>query len=168
SAAPMFRRREVDVEKLHAKLAQVEPVVTGGSAKRGRDVFIGKKAACFACHSVKNEGGQVGPDLTKIGAIRSNHDLLVAIVFPSASFARGFEPYVITTKAGSFYPAGIIRRETADAITIVTGDRVEIRIPRAEIETILPGKVSIMPEGLDKQLTRQELSDLLAYLMTLK
>jgi putative membrane-bound dehydrogenase-like protein len=168
AAAPLFKKLEVDIEKMQARLAELEPVLQGGNAKNGREVFFGKKAACFACHTVNNEGGQVGPDLTKIGAIRSTHDLLVAIIFPSASFARGFEPYVITTKAGSFYPAGIIRRETADAITIVTGDRVEIRIPRAEIETILPGKVSIMPEGLDKQITRQELSDLLAYLMTLK
>jgi putative heme-binding domain-containing protein len=146
--------------------------VTGGAdwicADDEHWLFYGPKAACFACHTVKNEGGQVGPDLTKIGAIRSNRDLLVAIVFPSASFARGFEPYEITTKDGKFYPAGIIRRETADALHIVTGDRVEVRIPRSEIETVVPGKVSIMPDGLDNQISRQELSDLIAFLMTLK
>jgi putative heme-binding domain-containing protein len=109
----------------------------------------------------------VGPDLTKIGATRSELDLLEAVVFPSASFVRGFEPYVIHTRSGQSH-SGVIRRETADAMILATGPATEVRILRSAIEEIEPGKVSVMPEGLERQLSARELADLIAYLRTLK
>jgi hypothetical protein len=51
---------------------------------------------------------------------------------------------------------------------VVTNDRAEIRIPRSEIEVLEPGKVSIMPKGLDTQLGLQEFADLLAFLQSLR
>jgi putative heme-binding domain-containing protein len=96
-----------------------------------------------------------------------SRDLLESIVFPSASFARGFEPYVVETKAGKSY-SGILAREHIDAIYLLTTERIEIRIGRDEIETFAPGRVSIMPQGLDAQLSRRELQDLLAYLQSLR
>jgi putative heme-binding domain-containing protein len=88
-------------------------------------------------------------------------------VFPSAGFARGYEPYVVATRGGKVH-AGILRRETVDAVYLVTADRAEVRIPRADIDSIEPGKVSIMPQGLDAQLSRQELADLIAFLRSLR
>src|SRR5206468_12467762 len=67
------------------------------------------------CHTVQGEGGRVGPDLSRIGASRSDRDLLEAILFPSASFARGFEPFVVATDDGRIY-SGVVARETADAL----------------------------------------------------
>jgi putative heme-binding domain-containing protein len=167
AARPLLKRLAVDTTQQKARLAELQPVLKGGDAQRGRAVFIGTKAACTACHTVGSEGGRVGPDLSKIGAIRTGEDLLESIVFPSASFVRGFEPYVIETRRGKVY-SGIIARETADAIYVRTAERAEIRIPRAAVETIQPGKVSVMPKGLDAQLSRQELGDLIAYLRSLK
>ena len=109
----------------------------------------------------------MGPDLSQIGALRAKRDLLEAVVFPSANFARGYEPFVVTTKSGTFH-SGIIKRETADAVYLVTAERALVRIARADIESVAPGKVSIMPQGLDNQLTRQELADLLAFLQSLR
>jgi putative heme-binding domain-containing protein len=122
---------------------------------------------CIACHRIGKEGETIGPDLSHIGATRTRADLLEAILMPSASFARGFEPYEVTTTAGKQY-SGIIGRQTSDAIYLRTADRAEVRIARADIEELNPGKVSIMPDGLDKVLTEEELRDLLAYLSTLK
>ena len=85
----------------------------------------------------------------------------------SASFARGFEPCMIVTEDGRPL-SGVIRRETTDTLELVTADRTVIRIPRTQVETIAPGKVSIMPEGLDNQLSTEELGDLIAFLSTLK
>jgi putative heme-binding domain-containing protein len=167
SAAPLLARLADDRGKQKARLDELYRTATGGDAQRGRQVFLGAKATCAACHSVAGQGGQIGPDLTKIGAIRTDRDLLEAIVFPSASFVRGYEPYVITTKKGQQF-AGVIRRETAEAIVLATGPATEARVLRAEVEEIEPGKVSIMPEGLDTQLSRQELADLIAYLISLK
>jgi putative heme-binding domain-containing protein len=167
AARPLLQRLEVDTAKQKARLLELKPVLAGGSARRGREVFFGKKAACAACHRVRAEGGQVGPDLSKIGAIRSGPDLLESIVFPSASFARGYEPYVIETRAGKTYN-GIIARDTAEALYLKTAERAEIRIPRASIATLARSQVSIMPQGLDAQLSRRELGDLIAFLLSLK
>jgi putative heme-binding domain-containing protein len=138
-----------------------------GDAVRGRDVFFGKKAACANCHTIGNEGGRVGPDLTRIAASRSPGDLLEAIVFPSASFAREFRPYVILTNSGKAH-TGVITRQTADAIHLRTADLSEIRVPRAAIEEMKESNTSIMPKGLDTVLTPEEFRDLLAFLRQLK
>ena len=166
-AMPLLVRLAEDRGKQKARLDELYSTATGGDSQRGRQVFLGAKATCAACHAVGGQGGQIGPDLTKIAAIRTDRDLLEAIVFPSASFVRGFEPYVVTTKKGQTF-AGVIRRETAEAIVLATGAATEARVLRADVEEMEPGKVSIMPEGLDTQLTRQELADLLAYLTSLK
>src|SRR5262249_41903340 len=91
AAEKLVARLEVDTEKMRARLLELAPALLGGDPKRGRDVFFGNKVACGACHTVKAEGGQIGPDLSTIGAIRTGRDLLESIVFPSASFVRGYE-----------------------------------------------------------------------------
>ena len=166
-AAKLIERLQVDAVKQKARLDELQSLTLGGSLEQGRDIFFGNKALCSACHAINNKGGGVGPDLGKIGAIRSSRDLLESIVFPSASFARGFEPYVVETKTGKTH-TGILARESLDAIYLLTTERVEIRIAREEIETFTPGRVSIMPQGLDAQLSRRELRDLLAYLQSLR
>ena len=95
---------------------------------RGREVFFGTRATCSTCHTIRSEGGHVGPDLSRIGATRNGRDLLEAILFPSASFARGYEPFVIATDDGRVH-TGIINRETSDAIVLVTPDRSELDPP---------------------------------------
>jgi len=112
-------------------------------------------------------GGRVGPDLSKIGSIRHAADLLEAVVFPSATFARGFEPFLIRTKAGAVHD-GLVARETPDAIYLFTAERVEKRIPRASVDVLQQSKVSVMPQGLDAQITRDEMRDLIAFLVSLK
>ena len=89
------------------------------------------------------------------------------MIFPSASFTRGYEPYVIQNRRGQSF-TGILGRETADAVTLITTDRTEIRILRADIDTFAPGRVSIMPQGLETQLSRDELRDLLAFVQGLR
>lgn len=167
AATTLLKRLEVDTEKQKAKLDELASVLGKGDVRRGKDVFFGKKAACAACHTVGAEGGRVGPDLTKIGGIRTGRDLLEAVVFPSASIVRGFEPYVIVTQDGRSF-TGIIGRETAEAVYLVNTERTETRIPRSAIETIERGRVSIMPQGLDAQLNPQELGNLIAYLQSLR
>lgn len=167
AAQPLIAKLDVDAGKMKLRLDELAPVLTGGDGKRGRDVFFGAKAACASCHAAKGQGGLIGPDLSTIGAIRTGRDLLESIVFPSASFVRGYEPFVVATKDGKAHN-GILKRESSDAIFLVTAERTEVRIPRSAIEAIDPGKVSIMPQGLDLQLTKQEMSDLIAYLLSLK
>jgi len=167
AAQPLFDRKAPDEAERVAKLKLLEPLLEGGDVSRGEEIFSGQRAACSACHRIGSRGEKIGPDLSKIGEVRSRRDLVEAIVFPSASLARGYESFHVVTKAGQIH-AGLLGRETATAIYLRTTDRVEIRIDRAEIEELSPGRTSIMPQGLEKTLSLNELRDLVAYLSSLK
>src|SRR5207247_3835270 len=93
--------------------------------------------------------------------------LLEAIVYPSASFVRSDEPMVVVTKAGE-EQSGVLRKDGPDEVVLATGPDTEARIPRGEIAEMHPGTVSVMPQGLDEQLSRQELADLVAFLKNTK
>ncbi|MEX2558708.1 MAG: HEAT repeat domain-containing protein, partial [Pirellulales bacterium] len=153
----------VDIGKQTARLEELLATLSAGDARRGQAVFQGAKAACAACHAVGYVGGRSGPDLTRIGDIRSERDLLEAIVFPSASFVRSYEPVIVSTIGGKVYN-GLVREETPEALVLATGVDQEVRVARDEIEEIQPSAVSIMPSGLDQQLTPQDLADLIAFL----
>ena len=168
-AESLLKRSEYDLEGQRHRLEELKGALAGGDADRGRALFFGSKASCSACHRVNDEGGVIGPNLTGIGEIRTRRDLLEAVAFPSASFARNYEPYTILTKAGLTH-SGIISRTTSDAIYLTTGERNTIRLPSSEIEDdgVVPSTVSIMPQGLDRILQPAELQDLLAYLESLR
>lgn len=166
-AEPLLKRLAPDADRQKAHLAELTPVLFGGDALRGRELFFGVKAGCATCHTIAGHGGQVGPDLSKIGSIRTASDLLESIVYPSASFARGFEPYLVRTKSGDTQ-AGIISRETADSIYLTTGPRQVLRISRQSIALLKPSTVSLMAQGFDQQLSRGELADLIAFLTSLR
>src|SRR5579864_8477178 len=167
AARPLLAHLEELQKARIERLRKLEPLLaSGGDIGRGRRIFFGEKVACYNCHTIGNQGGHVGPDLTGVGAIRSGHDILEAIVFPSASFVPGFEIYNVETRAETF--AGVRGDDTADAVTLVTGPHAEIRIPRKQIVSMKPSNVSLMPEGLDESLTRSEFIDLLAFLQAQK
>src|SRR5262249_25866721 len=106
-------------------------------------------------------------DLTRIGQLRTERDLLESIVFPSASFVRSYEPVLVATKDGKVHN-GVIRKDAPDEVVLATGADQFVRIAREDIEEMQPGKVSIMPAGLDQQLTPRELADLVAFLKACK
>jgi len=146
---------------------QLAASLPAGDESRGHAVFFSNKAACTACHAMAYAGGRVGPDLTRIGAIRSTADLLEAIVLPSASFVRSYEPVSLLTVDGKMW-SGIIRDETATELVLQTTATETVRIPRHAIDELVAGTVSIMPRGYDKLLSPQELADLVAFLAAAK
>jgi putative membrane-bound dehydrogenase-like protein len=162
-AEELYRLINVDIGKQRQQIADLLPLVHQGDVRRGQLVFAREKAACISCHQFGYKGGHIGPDLTKIGGIRGERDLLEAILFPSASFVRSFEPTQIVTRSGKAYN-GLVRKDTADEVVLVTSATETVRVSRAEIEEMRPGTVSVMPAGLDKQLSRQDLADLVAFL----
>ena len=138
--------------------------VTGkGNASRGRALFHANRSTCSQCHAIGNRGGTLGPKLSRIGPIRSVKDLLEAIVFPSATVGNGFETYLLTEKQGHTH-AGVIHRETTNALYLRQADQGIVRISRNEIRSLLRSPVSLMPAGLDGGLSDQDLADLVAYL----
>ncbi|HEY4260918.1 MAG TPA: dehydrogenase, partial [Schlesneria sp.] len=162
-AEPLYAEINAEAGRQQQRLDEVVNSLGKGDVRRGQLVFQNSKVACSACHAIGYLGGTVGPDLSRIGQIRSERDLLEALLFPSVSFVRSYEPILIVTKSGKSFN-GLIRRESADEITLLTGAKEETRISRDDIEEIRPGTVSIMPAGLDTQLTKEQLADLVAFL----
>jgi putative heme-binding domain-containing protein len=150
-----------------AKLERLLKELPAGDIRRGQAVFNGAKAQCSACHKIGYVGGLVGPDLTRVGGIRTERDLLESIVFPSASFVRSYEPVRVVTADGRTL-SGILKKDAPDEIVLTIAADKEERIDRADVESISPGTVSVMPDGFDKQVTPQELADLVAFLKACK
>jgi putative heme-binding domain-containing protein len=152
-----------DTAEQARRLEALLAALPGGDIARGQAVFNSPKVACSSCHAIGYLGGRIGPDLTRIGEVRTPRDLLEAIVYPSASFARGYEPVVIRTRSGELRTGVLRNNELPDEI-VLANEREEIRIPRRDIAEMQPGTTSLMPPGLADQLTRQELADLVAFL----
>jgi putative heme-binding domain-containing protein len=162
-ADKLYAKLDADTAGQRAKLEALLAQVKDGDVRRGQAVFHSTKAACISCHAMGYLGGKVGPDLTHVGRIRSERDLLEAIVFPSASFVRSFEPAKVVTLDGKVFN-GILKSDAADEVVLVLSATEQVRVPRKDIDEMTPGTVSVMPNGLDQQLSRQELADLIAFL----
>jgi putative membrane-bound dehydrogenase-like protein len=161
----LLARFEKEAEARTNKLRELEPLLTaGGNVKAGRALFFGK-ATCYNCHAIGAEGGRLGPDLTSVGAIRSGHDILEAIVFPSATLVPDYQTARITTKAGQTYNGIRSQLESDREATVLwLGVNQKLRIPRDQIAGSTNSTVSLMPEGFASLLTPKEMTDLLAFL----
>ncbi len=166
-AEMLYKLLDADRAEMTTKLETILKDTQPGDVRKGQAVFNSAKAACTACHKIAYVGGQIGPDLTKIGSIRSDRDLLEAIVFPGASFVRSYEPVKVEAKDGRSF-TGILKADRTDEVLLTVSATEEVRIARKDIDEIKPGTVSVMPAGLDQQLTKQELADLVAFLKSLK
>ena len=151
-----------------ARLEELEKSLPAGDIARGVALFQSPRAACMSCHPVGYKGGNLGPDLSKVGAVRTRRDLLESIAFPSASFVRSYESMQVTQLDGTT-SYGILTNQDAESITLNLSAVVPaVRIPRAQIQSITPGTFSLMPQGLDRVLGDQDLADVVAYLQSLK
>jgi len=139
----------------------------GGNATRGKAVFASATAKCAVCHKVQGQGGDAGPDLSQIGGKFDRTHLIESILDPSAEILQGFQSTVIVTKAGRVV-TGIVKSESATAVTLVDAEAKHITIPLRDIESRAASKVSLMPTGLAEALTPAQFTDLIAYLETLR
>jgi putative heme-binding domain-containing protein len=136
-----------------------------GDADAGHELFLSQRLGCYGCHRAVGRGGTVGPDLSRVGRFRTQAELLEAIVFPDLTVAPEYRSFLVETRDGRV-AAGLVMRDGPDAITLRTADLAEVRIPRGDVGRMTPATTSLMPEGLEKLLTRQELRDLLESLAT--
>ncbi|MCA9143814.1 MAG: c-type cytochrome [Planctomycetales bacterium] len=133
-----------------------------GVAERGRDHF---KRVCSACHQLEGVGTAIGADLKGIRN-RGLAAVMLNILDPNREVKPQFQAYVIVTDDGRV-TTGMIQAENANSLTIRRADGTSLVIQRNEIEELHSTGVSFMPEGLEKQIDLQAMSDLLAYLDSL-
>lgn len=134
--------------------------------ENGRKMF--GASACFACHRFANEGGMTGPDLSSAGRRYAPRDLLDQILNPSKEINEQFVSMVIVTNDEEVYQ-GVIVNLNGDTIMINTDPadpNQQQTIDRKEVASIEPSKVSPMPTGLLAPLTKDEILDLMAYLIS--
>ncbi|MDA7916054.1 HEAT repeat domain-containing protein [Verrucomicrobia bacterium] len=162
-AKPLLRRLLAERDQQAERLEALEASLELGDPKRGEVIFHSQKTLCAVCHRIGGKGGLVGPDLSRIGRIRTTRDLLESILYPSSSISRDFESYSIDTSDGETY-SGVILRETDEEVQMATVSGLPVKLARNSIETIRPSSLSLMPQGLDQTMSKQELSDLVAYL----
>lgn len=148
-------------------LAVYRFALEGGDARRGKRVFDTQPVmSCARCHRVGNEvGGEAGPNLAGIGAVRTRAFLLESIVKPNAHIAAGFDSVVLTLKSGGV-AAGIVAAEDDAIIKLRDADGKIAEVRKAAVEK-RESAPSAMPEIYGALLTKSELRDVVAYLASL-
>jgi len=138
-----------------------------GSAERGKSIFLNSRAACVTCHRAAGQGGGIGPNLSRIGFLRDSNEILESIVLPSTAILPEFRSYRVTTSSGQSRN-GFLVAETSDTIFVREADRRLRHVQRDDVEELTVSSISMMPEGLDQLMTRQDLSDLVEFLQNLR
>jgi len=139
-----------------------------GNAARGKELFDESKVTrCLVCHRVGSRGGKIGPDLSKIGGKFDRVHLIESLLNPSAQIVQGFQTRVVLTRDGQVR-SGVLVSEGDQSLVICDAEGNESTIARSEIEAIKTSDVSTMPDNLVSQLSRQQFTDLVAYLETLR
>lgn len=136
-----------------------------GDATKGQAMFM--QAGCVACHRVKGQFIDFGPDLTQIGAKLSQDGLFTAILYPSAAIEHSFVGLNVTTKEGQAV-MGYVVSETDAELTLRMAGGASTTVKKSSIVKKEELKDSLMPPGLAGAIGPQGLADLVAWLLTLK
>lgn len=152
------------------KVNELAPLVQNGLTKRdfdqGRKMFVA--TGCFSCHRMNGEGGVTGPDLTTVAGRFSPRDMLVHTIEPSTAMDEKYAPMTIRTIDGDVI-IGRVTKQNAKTVWVNTdmfNPLTTVQVNRGEIESMAPSKLSPMPQGLLNVLHREEIADLMAYLLS--
>jgi len=162
----MFVGRTPTMWTLDELSKAAETGMKGRSFDHGRKMFTA--SACYTCHRFGNAGGMTGPDLTGAGGRYSPHDLLDQIINPSKEINEQFAPIVVTKNDGSIM-TGVVVNLSGDGVTLntdLTDPNQRVNVDRKEVKSIELSKVSPMPPMLLAMLKKEEVLDLLAYVLS--
>jgi putative heme-binding domain-containing protein len=149
--------------ELRAEIGRMTAVIRqfAGVPKPGKAIF---ERTCANCHTLYSKGGKVGPDLTTYR--RDDLDtMLLNIVNPSAEIREGYGTTVVATEDGRVL-SGIVVERDKNVLVLRGADGKTVALSRSEIESEQTAATSLMPQGLLKGLSDQDLRDLFAYLRT--
>lgn len=140
---------------------------TNGNIEAGRRLFYHpQKAGCYRCHQVDGRGSEIGPDLSTIGRTEPQR-ILESLLQPSATVAPAYQAWTLAMHDGRVLN-GILVRTYLDEYTYLDAQGKPFTVKTHDIAETKASPTSIMPEGLLKQLTDQEVRDLLAFLISRK
>ena len=155
-AAKLFESAEnSDRMKVYREFKKVLDLPADPSA--GQAVF---QRVCASCHKLGDSGYSVGPDLSGLRNQPADA-LLLHVIVPNREVYPSYAFYQAETKDGETY-AGILEGESLDSVTLVLPLGQRKTIPRSNLKSLRALPVSLMPDGLEQTMTRQELANLLA------
>ncbi|MCA9061797.1 MAG: HEAT repeat domain-containing protein [Planctomycetaceae bacterium] len=150
-----------NVEDSAARVLEMLPAVRWetGDAIRGKKAF--ERLNCARCHNGRQA---LGPDLAGVARRFSREDLFVAIVDPNRDISNRYQTTTVLTKDGKLF-SGLIVYQSVDGILLRDAEHKTYRIEGADIESRQQQRTSLMPAGLLKDTTDQDLADLYEYLL---
>ena len=156
------------VRRLGTAIRPDELLALTGDAERGKNLFaVSTGVVCRNCHRIQQVGIELGPDLTLIGRKSNRKQLLESMLEPSKAIEPKFQTHLVETTAGKVY-AGLLVSRSDTELVLKDAQNKELKIPAGEIELAVPQRTSLMPDLLLKEMTAQEVADLLEYLAGLK
>lgn len=163
-----FLPRDQRLERLGTNVDRERIARLPGDSQRGHRLFSEAKIAqCKNCHRAGQVGQTVGPELTLIGKKFNRLQLLESILEPSKVIDPKYVTYTIETKQGKLH-SGLVIEKSGEQITLKDGQGNLIQLPAAEISNMISQQKSLMPENLLRDMTIQQVADLLAFLESLK
>ncbi|MDB5391858.1 MAG: hypothetical protein JWM11_7504, partial [Planctomycetaceae bacterium] len=168
--APVAELATDDLEKSKFTLQQLLDIIEKGppgDAGRGKLAFT--KATCIKCHQFLKEGEGVGPDLTTVRRRFQKKEIVESVLFPSQVISDQYKAVTVSTSDGLIYtgmPIPSPNPGNEKQLVLLLSDASKVVVAKNKIEDQLPAKLSVMPEGLFKNLTEQEIADLFAFLET--
>jgi putative membrane-bound dehydrogenase-like protein len=143
-----------------AALTAARPALAlAGVAEAGRPIF---RRLCAACHRLDGEGVAVGPDLFGIRN-QSAEAILLHLIIPGQEIAPNFAQYRLETRDGRVL-SGLLSGETATVITLRQAQGIQETLTRDQVVRLEIVRESLMPDGLESAMNRQEIADLIAFL----
>ncbi len=137
-----------------------QPALTlSGSAEAGAKVF---SRVCARCHRIDSTGHNVGPDITDVRN-RSRSAILFDVLDPNAKVEPRFTAYTVVTTDGRSF-SGLMTADSSEAVTLTMPEGRRQTIGRGEIDEIRASDVSLMPEGVEKDITPEDMAHLLEFL----
>lgn len=137
-----------------------------GDVARGKSAYA--KAQCNKCHKLGDDGQGIGPDLTTLRRRFQRKEIIEAIVHPSAVISDQYRTVTIATVDGLVQTGMLAAQEGQDKVVLWLNNGERMELDKDEIEEQKPATISLMPPGLLKDLSLEEIADLFAYLETSK
>ena len=152
--------------KIEEAMKVVDSGLTNRNLENGKNMFIA--SMCASCHSMKGEGGQIGPDLTQLGTRFSAKDMLEAIIDPNKSISDQYAATIFYLKDGKSIVGRLISQddEKYSVSQNPFAPQMLRDIPKADVTKTKISDVSIMMPGMINSLNSDELKDLMAFLMS--
>ncbi|MEZ6049121.1 MAG: c-type cytochrome [Planctomycetaceae bacterium] len=171
--APPAELQQVNADEAGYTLTQLmdylekDPKGQNGDVEKGKVAF--EKAKCVKCHRFTSVGTNVGPDLSSVRRRFQKKEIIESILLPSQVISDQYRMVTVITEDGLVHNGMPVPDNTKpDSLILLLADATKIEIPKDEIDEEIPSKISVMPVGLLKDLSLEEIADLFAYLETSK